>query len=1242
MHLLLAQRGTIADEGEAIDLGQTPADICVLSAADTELASLAAAQSARPADAPGLRLVNQMRLAHPMSVDQWIERTGRHARLIVARVLGGRGYFPYGLDALHAAARRHGIHFAALPGDARPDPELAALSTLDAGDAVALWHDLVEGGAQNAARFLDRARAILDDAPRPGPPEPLPPAGIWLPGTGIASFEDLAATWTPGAPVAAITFYRALVQGGQTGPIDALAAALRAEGLNPLPLFAASLKDATSQEVIRGTFAKASPGVILNTTAFAASTPGSDGGTVLDETGAPVLQAILSGSTRAAWESGAQGLTARDLAMNVALPEVDGRIVTRAIAFKALARWDERTECNVVRSEPEPERVRFVAELARRWATLPADPADRRVAIVLANYPNRDGRLANGVGLDTPAGTVTLLEAMQAAGYATGPLPTDGNALVERLQRAPTNANPQNPATVTLPLDAYAKFFARLPQEVRDAVTERWGEPEADPFFAPAPAPSGPATPSGAFGLPLVRLGHVLVGIQPARGYNIDPKETYHAPDLVPPHGYLAFYAFLRGEVDAVIHMGKHGNLEWLPGKALALSDRCFPEAVFGPLPHVYPFIVNDPGEGAQAKRRAQAVIVDHLTPPLTRAESHGPMRDLEALVDEYYEASGGDARRTRHLAREILDLAATSGLAEDIGLAGLAEQDALERLDAWLCELKELQIRDGLHVFGRSPEGRLRTDLLAALVRTPRGEQPGDASLLRALAADLALGFDPLASAMSTPWTGPRPDALGASAAPWRTEGDTIERLEGLAADLIDGAPCPPRWTATAAVLAEIGTRLAPAVDACGPREIAGVLTALDGRFVRPGPSGAPSRGRPDVLPTGRNFYSVDTRSVPTPAAWEIGRRSAELVLTRHLQDHGDWPTSIALSCWGTANMRTGGDDIAQALALIGAKPLWDPASRRVTGYEITPLAVLGRPRIDVTLRISGFFRDAFPDQISLFDRAARAIGALEEDAAENPIAARMRSERETLLAGGTPEDEAAARAGHRIFGSKPGAYGAGLQALIDEGGWETRDDLAEAFSVWGGYAYGARAEGTPDRDALRTRLATVEAVLHNQDNREHDLLDSDDYYQFEGGLTAAVQRERGTRPAVYHNDHSRPERPVVRTLEEEIARVVRGRVTNPKWIAGVMRHGYKGAFEMAATVDYMFAFAATTGAVKDHHFDATYAAFVADETVAAFMKANNPAAWTEMTARLGEAIARGLWHPRSNEAAATLTATA
>ncbi|MBB6485090.1 cobaltochelatase CobN [Rhizobium lusitanum] len=1024
--------------------------------------------------------------------------------------------------------------------------------------------------------------------------------------------------------------------------------ALVAEGMRPLPVFAYSLKDAVSVGILESVFTELKPVVVINATGFAVSAPGADRQATVLETGeAVVLQAIFSASSKEAWEASSQGLSARDLGMNVALPEVDGRVLARAVSFKAAARYDERVEANIVASEPLEDRVRYTARLAANWARLRnASPSDRRVALVMANYPNRDGRLGNGVGLDTPAGTIEVLKAMRTAGYGVADVPADGDALMRHLAEGPTNSGHDGRVVrETLSFSHYRDFFASLPKQIQDEMTARWGEPEADPYAL-----------DGGFALPFARFGEVLVGIQPARGYNIDPKESYHSPDLVPPHGYLAFYAFLRRSFDAhaVIHVGKHGNLEWLPGKALALSESCYPEAILGPLPNLYPFIVNDPGEGTQAKRRTSAVIIDHLTPPLTRAESYGPLKDLEALVDEYYEASGGDPRRIRLLRKQILDLVADIGLDQDAGIAkGEGEDEALRKLDAYLCDLKEMQIRDGLHIFGVSPFGRLLTDLTVALARVPRGlGEGGDQSLQRAIAWDTFMGemsaklteggisprkpFDPLDCDMAADWTGPRAPILqDISDAPWRTQGDTVERIELLAAKLVDGeAVCPEDWPNTRMVLNEIASKLQPSILACGDAEISALLKGLDGRFVPPGPSGAPTRGRPDVLPTGRNFYSVDSRAVPTPAAYELGSKSAELLIRRYVQDHGEWPVSFGLTAWGTSNMRTGGDDVAQALALIGVKPVWDMTSRRVTGYEIIPPAMLRRPRVDVTLRISGFFRDAFPEQIALFDKAIRAVGMLDEDAADNPIAARMRGEIARLEAAGLDTASASRRAGYRIFGSKPGAYGAGLQALIDEKGWERRADLAEAYLVWGSYAYGAGEEGRAERGVFEERLRSIQAVVQNQDNREHDLLDSDDYYQFEGGMAAAAEQLGGARPSIYHNDHSRPEKPVIRSLEEEIGRVVRGRVVNPKWIDGIMRHGYKGAFEIAATVDYLFAFAATTGAVRNHHFEAVYQAFVVDQHVRDFMAEKNPAALKDMRERLLEAIDRKLWTPRSNSA--------
>jgi cobaltochelatase CobN len=1296
MHLLSAQAGSIQQEGEAIDLGQSPAPLIFASAADSELVLTAGA--ADRAGATDLRCASILRLSHNMSVDLWLERTVRHARLVVVRLLGGPSYWPYGVDELTALAADGGPRLALLPGDANPDPILRDRSTIDADDWSSLHALFTAGGPENADAILALMRELSALSP-PSPtssghaPGAFPRFGLWHPRTGIASIstsplagkvaelgrghsEARRADAEPGsaaAPNIPILFYRAALEGGGTATLEALIAEVESQNLNPIPILVSSLKEQPCVRFVRDVFTAYPPAAILNLTGFAL---GLDG---LEEklnpfagTDAPVIQLVQSGRPEPAWAADVQGLTAKDLAMQVVLPELDGRIGALLVGHKHEAVWHARTECPLSAYAPDRDGIRQAVSLASNWATLRATPrAGRRIAIVLANYPIRDGRLANGVGYDAPQSTVEILNALEGAGYVVREgglppvVPRDGNALIELLQSGPTNAHPERGDGIAFPLARYRELFAALPAKIRGEVTARWGEPDTDPFVR-----------GEIFHLPAIRFGNVAILLQPSRGYDRDEMLSYHDPDLVPPHAYLAAYLWLRHEfaAHALVHNGKHGNLEWLPGKATALDAASYPLALWGTLPHLYPFIVNDPGEGTQAKRRTGAVIVDHLVPPLTRAEIYGPLKDLEALLDEYYAASGMDRRRLADLRRRILDLTRDARLDHDIGLVP-DEHESLRRIDTFLCDLKEAQIRDGLHVFGQSPAGRLERDLVVALARVPRGDGAGDASLIRALADDLKLGFDPLTAKLGEPWTGPpvpvratptpnpspqgggelhaaatiereapsHPSPLrggtegGGPSATHRTIGDLVEHLEQIAADLIDGTARPP-GPATAAVLDTITTTIRPRLAASGPNEITSLLAGLDGRFVQPGPSGAPTRGRLDVLPTGRNFYSVDNRAVPTPTAWELGRKSAENLLARHFMDHGVPLRSLALSVWGTANMRTGGDDIAQALALIGAKPQWDPSSLRVSGYEITPLAKLGRPRVDVTLRISGFFRDAFPAQIALFDRAVRAVGALDEPEDQNPIAATMRTDALALMRDGASEPEAASRAGHRIFGSRPGAYGAGLQGLIDSGRWETKADLANAFLDWGQYAYGAQAAGTPERARFAARLSDIDAVVHNQDNHEHDLLDSDDYYQFEGGLVATAESLTGRRPTAWHNDHSRPESPIPRTLEEEISRVMRSRVVNPKWIAGVKRHGYKGAFEIIATVDYMFAFAATTGALKTHHFDLAFEAFIEDEATRDFIRLNNRYGYDELIEKFEEACRRGFWTPRSNTAYALL----
>jgi cobaltochelatase CobN len=1315
MHLVAGEMERIDDGGTAVDLDQSPGDIIILSAADTELAAFAAAFAGAP-EGPSLRLANLMQLTHPYSVDLYLEKTVGQAQLVFIRMMGGVGYWPYGLEAIRALARAGGPQVVVVPGEDRWDPALEAYMTVAPEIARRLWRYCAEGGAINIDRGLAYLRHVIGAGDAPPEPQVLPEVGFYRPGEGVV--QNALRPGDAGRPVALLTFYRSVIPGGSTEPIDAMVEALDREGIATVALFASSLKNEEAAAFVERAFEELKPAIVLNATAFAISRPGRPHEpTVLDRAGRPVLQLVFAGTSREAWLESSRGLGPRDLIMNVVLPEVDGRILTRAVSFKEELAGDGPADSRILVYRADRERVAFVAAQAANWVRLAAKvPADRKIALVLSNYPDRDGRLANGVGLDTPESAARIASALKSAGYALSDFPETGRALMDLLLSGPTNAlakrialkeepspnplpqagegslssplpkgevgpqgrvrgsglsgegatphPPASPSTsphgrggeISLSLADYRAFHDALPDTVREGLAARWGVPEADPFFA-----------DGAFRLAIHRFGNVVVGIQPARGYGIDPKATYHDPDLVPPHHYLAFHAWLRTQfgVDAIVHVGKHGNLEWLPGKALGLSSACWPEVVLGPTPLVYPFIVNDPGEGAQAKRRASAVVVDHLMPALSRAEAHGAFAEIETLIDEYHLALGADPRRRDHLEREIFDQAVRHGIDRDLGIGRDADaSSALRAIDAHLCEIKELQIRDGLHVFGSSPENEQRLDTLVAIARVPRsGGRPEDGSLHRALAADLGLdGFDPLACDLSADWEGPRPAALASlTDAPWRTNGDTVERIEILAKKTVATAllpfPCgegrgggmpgeelrsegsPPLQLsptrgecaiepgpAAAPVLGWIVGELAPSLDRCGAEEIKAVLTALDGRFVPPGPSGAPSRGRPDVLPTGRNFYSVDTRAVPTAAAWRIGKAAAEALVLRYMQDEGEWPRSVALSAWGTANMRTGGDDIAQVLALIGAEPVWEAGTGRVTGFRILTLSELKRPRVDVTLRISGMFRDAFPEQIDLIDSAIRAVAAREEPADANPIAA----------AHGAGQDLA------RIFGSKPGSYGAGLQAMIDEKVWDSRADLGEAFLAWSSFAYGGGAEGDAAGDRLRERLAAADAVLHNQDNREHDILDSDDYYQFQGGLAATIETLKGAAPRLYHGDHSRPETPVVRPLAEEIGRVVRGRAVNPKWIAGCMRHGYKGAFEMAATLDYLFAFAATTHAVGDHHFDALYDAYIADEDVRAFIADVNAPALAEMADRFLEAMERGLWSPRANSAYQRLAALA
>ncbi|MEL0623601.1 cobaltochelatase subunit CobN [Marinomonas arenicola] len=1263
MHLLAAKPGGFVDDEGIVDLGQTPAQLVILAAADSVLGALGSALDQLSSDGvslPSVRLANWMQLVKPAAYDLYEHKVLDHATVVIVSLLGGEHYWSYGFQQLQAWSKaKKGRTLIMVPGDDTPDPALFNVSTAKPEDSHRVWRYLRDSGQANSQQLFYFLSERYFAAAQPWQePAPLPNALIYHNGqsSGFSQWQRAyQQNIADGHAVVILAFYRSHLQSGNTAMFDGLIGVLEQQGLVPLAVAVSSLKDDLSVGLIESLIERTQAKVILNTTGFAANRVGSPdlASEPTDFQSAfaapiPVLQLILSGSTQEDWQQQTQGLRSRDVAMQIVLPEMDGRIITRALSFKALSHYNELAQVDLVRYELHLERAQFVAELAKRYATLANKPnREKRIAFVLANYPTKDGRIGNGVGLDTPASTVNLLTALEAAGYPVEDIPEHGNALIEALLGAVTN----NPTTLhergcwqSLALEDYLHYFYQLPLDSQNAVWDRWGPPEDDHKCREQ---------NGQRRMMLagIRLGETFVGIQPARGFNLDLAANYHDPDLIPPHSYLAFYFWLRHvyKVDAFVHVGKHGNLEWLPGKGTALSDQCWPDIALGPMPHFYPFIVNDPGEGAQAKRRTQAVIIDHLMPPMTRSETYGEMAELENLVDEYYQAMGMDVRRETWLREQILKKVQETHLLEELtGIesgddGAVLEETVLEGLDTYLCEIKEAQIRHGLHRLGELPEDDKLADTLVALLRLPRGSEITSKGILHALMADLDLqrdNFDPMQSTR-TPWLGHQPRALlDVSKADWRTHADTKERLELLAKELVlshlignnpvDGlAQSLPQ---TAELLAHSKRSLMVALAQSADNEIQALLTGLAGGFIPPGPSGAPTRGRLDTLPTGRNFFSVDNRAIPSPAAWAIGQKSADALIQRHLQEEGDYPKDLGLSVWGTATMRTGGDDIAQAFALMGVRPIWAPGSNRVTDFEILSCMQLGRPRVDVTLRVSGFFRDAFANVMRLYDAAVQAIAEFEEPGNGNTIRANVEARKSTLLAQGMSAEQASRQASYRVFGSKPGAYGAGLQGLIDERCWDTKADLAEAYVNWGGYAYGSnndgsQGEGVEAKSAFVERLSQLDAVVQNQDNREHDILDSDDYYQFQGGMTNAVTAFSGQAPSVYHSDHSNPTAPKIRTLKEELNRVVRSRVLNPKWIEAMQSHGYKGAFEMTATVDYLFAYDATTDAVADYQYEQVTDRLLLDPDNQAFMRDNNPHALEEMGERLLEAIQRGMW---------------
>ncbi|WP_298241871.1 cobaltochelatase subunit CobN [uncultured Bradyrhizobium sp.] len=1077
MHVVFRESRGLEETATPRDIGQDPADLVVLSYSDSDLAAFAAGWRRGRASLPSLRLANLAELRHPLSVDTYVERTLSQARGILVRLIGGESYWPYGLAALQQLAKDRGIVLAVLPADGRDDVRLDAYSTLPVSTLRRL-KVLCDAGGPVAAQAAI-AQLALASGLYAGPvigEMTVPEMGFYDPARGV-----VAAPAAEAKPLALVTFYRSYLTAADTGPVDALIAALREKGFDAYGVFVTSLKAPGVADWLRAYLAQNPPAAIVNATAFSAL--GDEGTTPFDAASCPVFQVALSTARREDWANSLRGLSPGDLAMHVVLPEVDGRVFTGVVSFKSASERDADLQFSHLAHRPDEERVKAVAARVAGWRRLAETPvAEKRLAIVLSNYPGRPHQIAHAVGLDALASVEALLSDLAEAGYDVAPVPALGESLLTK--------------RLIWSVAAYRAALARLPQALQDDLARAWGAPETDPGCR-----------DGAFHFAAIACGRSIIAVQPERGDAATRDADYHDLARTPRHAYVAFHLWLREQgIDAVVHTGAHGTLEWLPGKSVALSSACWPEALIGDLPVIYPFIVNDPGEAAQAKRRIGAVTIGHLPPPLETSAVPDGLRRLERLLDEYSTADGLDPARRQRLIAAIRDEARAAGLEDDLGLeASSAPAEAIPRIDRFVCDLKESQFGDGLHVFGRG---------------------------------------------------------------------------------------------------------------ACGEAERHALRAALAGRRVAPGPSGSPYRGRQDVLPTGRNLFAVDPRAVPTPSAHAQGIKLAEELLRRHLQDHGDWPKGLVVDLWGSATMRTAGEEFAMALHLAGLAPRWDHASGRVTGYDIVAPAELGRPRIDVTLRVSGLFRDVFAGLAQLFEAASEALAGRDDEGEDNPYRHRA----------------------SRVFAPRPGQYGVGLSAIPDAFTPETREAAGDAWLSASSWAFAADGEMLQNRAGIEQRLAAADAFVHVQDLPETDLLLAADYAAHEAGVAAAAAHLGAAGPALYHLDTTRPEQPHARTLTEEISRVVRARAANPAWTGGMMRHGFRGAAEITATLEHMAAFAHLAGAVPPHLFDLYYDATLGHDDVRAFMARENPTALAAMETCFARLHDAALWQTRRNSIAAAL----
>ncbi|BBO81945.1 cobaltochelatase subunit CobN [Desulfosarcina ovata subsp. sediminis] len=1137
-------------------------------------------------------------------------------------------------------------------------PELAAMATLPADIIERALNFHVYGGKENIEQFLNWLGELAGNVPAgtSHAPKDLPRAGIYHPGTDryFTDLEDYLTWYKKREPLVGLLFPRTFWVEENLAAFNAIVHEIESRGAGVIPVFSDGwFGQVKNDDVIRQFFIhdhRVRIEALVSYSAFFLKSRQKQAAIereattdVLKQLNVPILKMIHAArQTEEQWRAEPQGLNLPQVIISITLPEFDGLIEP------ILVGGSDGTG-DYAPAKPLAGQVPYLVDRLMQWIALRHKTnAERKVAFVLLNSPCKsvEATVGTAFGLDSLESMARIMQKMQAAGYRLDWVPENGRELIDEIMGRKALPDfrwttideivSKGGAADFVPLETYRQWFATLPPDAREKVSAAWGDPDATRRLSGVQKLSF-GLHEGKIVISGIKNGNVFIGVQPKRGCagsrcDGEVCKILHDPEVPPPHQWLAWHQWLENDfgADVVVHVGTHGVLELLPGKTTALTESCFPRISLGKAPHLYIYNLTNPMEAVVAKRRSNAVITDHMPPVLATMRLSDDLADLEELLEDYQKAAQlKEKARTAALLTQIEEKArAAKLLPEDKA----ADPDVLHEK---LTLLRESQFRDGLHIFGQAPEGEGLAEMLNTVLKL---DQPDCPALRRALAEQFGWNFDAMQEA---------PEQTAVAGA---TNGKRLDDLDRLGRDMIlDILDMPPDAADEAMERAQkhltdftqrchlsvlnnsdsLQTVLAKALRiiplVCRTTdEMKNLLCGFNGEFIGPGASGALARGKVEVLPTGRNLYSIDPWRIPTAAAWAVGKRLADDLFARYIEDEGAYPETVGLTLRAMDPYRSDGEMLGQILYTLGVEPVWS-AGRVI---RLTPIALetLGRPRIDCTVNLSSMLRDGMPRAFELIDQAVQMTAELDEPVEQNYVRKHV-LEREAELAGEHDAQDARRLATLRIFSAAPGTYGTGVETAIAASAWQDEKDLAGVYFQNASYAYGQDLYARKAVDELIHNCSRVTITFEKFDSDEIDLLDCCHINGWHGGFTNAAEVASGKKVKTLYGDTSDPNRPAIRTLNEELSRIAHTRLLNPAWIEGKKRHGYKGAGDISSRANHMYGWQATTKQVDNWVFDGIAEKFLIDEENRQFFEENNPWALEEIGRRLLEAESRGLW---------------